>query len=349
MKAGSKILVAPLDWGLGHASRCVPLVQFLVEHGFEVIIGGSGDSLAYMIARFPELVSVELPSARMNYGRRGMISLPFMFSMFRFALNIRKEHKALEKIIAKHSVDYVFSDNRLGLYSDSVPSFYMTHQLNFDNGFLNRLPARMMSRLHSRYINKYRCCFVPDAEGELSLSGILSKTEMEVGHLGPLSRFLGKMPQKIDGNFDLLLLSGIEPQRTLLERVFVEKYSAMPTSRLHIIRGVVGETELSLPSNISCENNPSDDRIASLIVSARCIFCRSGYSTLCDLAALGRRAVLVPTPRQPEQEYLAERFCEKFGFVTLAQGDLPQVNFSNISYDSVWKYDYLCTINELLK
>ena len=62
MKAGSKILVAPLDWGLGHASRCVPLVQFLVEHGFEVIIGGSGDSLAYMIARFPELVSVELPS-----------------------------------------------------------------------------------------------------------------------------------------------------------------------------------------------------------------------------------------------------------------------------------------------
>lgn len=349
MKAGSKILVAPLDWGLGHASRCVPIVQFLVEQGFEVIIGGSVSSLCYLHKRFPGLVNVELPSAKMSYGRRGMISLPFLFSMFRFARNIRKEHKALEKIITQYSIDYVFSDNRLGLYSDIVPSFYMTHQLNFDNGFLNRLPARMMKRLHSRYINKYRCCFVPDAEGELSLSGILSDSEFETRHLGPLSRFCGKVPPKIDGDFDLLLLSGIEPQRTLLESLFIEKYSTMPTSRLHIIRGVVTGTELSLPSNISCESNPSDDRIASLIVSARRIFCRSGYSTLCDLAALGRRAVLVPTPRQPEQEYLADRFRDKFGFVAIAQDDLSQVNFSKISYNSVWKYDYLCTINELLK
>lgn len=349
MKAGSKILVAPLDWGLGHASRCVPVVQFLVEQGFEVVIGASGDSLAYLHERFPELVAVELPSAKMNYGRRGMVSLPFLFSMFRFARNIRKEHKALEKIIAKYSIDYVFSDNRLGLYSKSVPSFYMTHQLNFDNGFLNRLHARMMKRLHLRYINKYRYCFVPDAEGELSLSGILSDSEIETRHLGPLSRFYGRVQQKIDGDFDLLLLSGIEPQRTILENLFIEKYSAMPDLHLHIIRGVAAEAEPSLPSNISCESNPSEDRIASLIVSARRIFCRSGYSTLCDLAALGRRAVLVPTPRQPEQEYLASRFHEKFGFVSFSQGDLSQVNFSDISYDSMWKYDYLCTINELLK
>ncbi|MBR5982995.1 MAG: hypothetical protein IK025_04655 [Bacteroidales bacterium] len=349
MIVGSKIFVAPLDWGLGHASRCVPIVQFLVEQGFEVIIGGSGDSLAYLHERFPKLVTIELPSAKMNYGRRGMVSLPFLFSMFRFARNIRKEHKALEKIIARYSIDYVLSDNRLGLFSDSVPSFYMTHQLNFDNGFLNRFAARMMKRLHHRYIYKYSYCFVPDAKGELSLSGILSDTEIKVRHLGPLSRFYGKVPKKIDVDFDLLLLSGIEPQRTMLENIFIEKYMSMPNSGLYIIRGVSDDAELSLSSNISCETNPSDDRIASLIVSARRIFCRSGYSTLCDLAALGRRAVLVPTPRQPEQEYLAARFHEKFGFVSFAQGDLSQVNFSGISYDSVWKYDYICNLNELLK
>ncbi len=349
MKAGSKILVAPLDWGLGHASRCAPIVKFLVEQGFCVIIGGSGDSLDYLRERFPELEYVVLPSAKMNYGRRGMVSIPFLFSMLRFARNIRKEHKALEKIIARYSVDYVLSDNRLGLYSDSVPAFYMTHQLNFDNGFLNRLPARMMKRIHLRYINKYRYCFVPDAEGELSLSGILSDSEIETRHLGPLSRFYGKVPLKIDSDFDLLLLSGIEPQRTILEKLFIEKYSSVPDLHLHIIRGVPAEAELSLPSNISYENNPSDDRIASLIVSARRIFCRSGYSTLCDLAALQRRAVLVPTPRQPEQEYLATRFVEKFGFVVFDQNELPKVNFSAISYDSVWKYDYLCNLNEILK
>ena len=348
MKAGSKILVAPLDWGLGHASRCVPIVKFLVEQGFCVIIGGSGDSLVYLRERFPELEYVALPSAKMNYGRRGMISLPFVISMLRFARNIRREHRVLEQLVAEKSIDCVLSDNRLGLYSDSVPSFYMTHQLSFDNGFLNRFSARMMKRIHLHYINKYRYCLVPDAEGDLSLSGKMSDSEIEARHLGPLSRFYGKAPQKIDGDFDLLLLSGIEPQRSMLENIFIEKYSSMPDSRLHIVRGVA-DGALSLPENITYENNPSDDRIATLIVSARRIFCRSGYSTLCDLAALGRRAVLVPTPRQPEQEYLAARFGEKFGFVVFAQNELPKVNFSGISYDSVWKYDYLCNLNEILK
>ena len=349
MKAGAKILVAPLDWGLGHASRCVPLVQFLVEQGFEVIIGGSGGSLAYLQQRFPNLDSVELPSARMNYGRRGMVSLPFMLSMFRFARNIRREHCALERLVAEKSIDYVFSDNRLGVYSSRVPSFYMTHQLNFDTGFLNRFSARMMKRLHLRYINKYRYCFVPDAAGELSLSGKLSDSQIELRHLGPLSRFYGTMVEKTDADFDMLLLSGIEPQRTMLENIFIEKYSSMPEVHLHIVRGVADGAELEHSANITYENAPSDARIASLIVSARRIFCRSGYSTLCDLAALGRRAVLVPTPRQPEQEYLATRFHEKFGFSVYPQEKLSQVDFSSISYESVWKYDYRSSLAELLK
>ena len=350
MKAGSKILVAPLDWGLGHASRCVPIVQFLVEQGFEVIIGGSGDSLAYLQRRFPDLVSVELPSARMNYGRRGMMSIPFLFSMLRFAMNVRREHRALKRIISQYSVDYVISDNRLGLFSKMVPAYYITHQLNFDNGFLNRLSARMMKRLHRHYIYKYRYCFVPDVDGELSLSGLMSETEMNVRHLGPLSRFVATRRIVGQGDFDLLPLSGIEPQRSALEKIFIGKYSAMPDARLHIVRGVTSDVSvLDLPSNITFENNPSDDRIAELILSARRIFCRSGYSTLCDLAALGRRAVLVPTPRQPEQEYLAARFSEKFGFVSYPQDELEKLNFLEITYNTNWNYDYICNLNEILK
>ena len=198
-------------------------------------------------------------------------------------------------------------------------------------------------------MNKYRCCFVPDTGGELSLSGKMSDSEIEARHLGPLSRFYGKTAEKIDGDFDLLLLSGIEPQRTMLENIFIEKYSAMSNARLHIIRGVADGKVLVHSANITYENAPSDDRIASLVVSAKRIFCRSGYSSLCDLAALGRRAVLVPTPRQPEQEYLAIRFHEKFGFVMITQEDLPQVDILGLPYDSVWKYDYRCSLGELLK
>jgi hypothetical protein len=348
LKAGSKILVAPLDWGLGHASRCVPVVRFFIDNGFEVVLGGGGDSLRYLCARFPELPYVELPSARMKYGRRGMVSLPFLFSMFRFASNIRREHRALEKIISDYSIDYVFSDNRLGLYSEVVPTFYMTHQLNFDNGFLNQSAARMMKRLHLRYINKYRYCLVPDVDGEMSLSGKMSDTDLSVKHIGPLSRFYGMEVAKVDGEFDLLLLSGVEPQRTVLENIFIEKYSSMPNARLHIIRGVSGGDDISLPKNITSENNPSDERIASLIVSARRAFCRSGYSSLCDLAALGRRAVLVPTPRQPEQEYLAEHFRNEFGFVAYSQDELSKNSFSQISYDANWEYDYSCTLDNVL-
>ncbi|MBO4873701.1 MAG: hypothetical protein J5542_00115 [Bacteroidales bacterium] len=348
MKAGSKILVAPLDWGLGHASRCVPIVRFFIANGFEVVLGGGGDSLRYLCTRFPELTYVELPSARMTYGRRGMVSLPFLFSMFRFASNIRREHRALEKIISDYSIDYVFSDNRLGLYSEAVPSFYMTHQLNFDNGFLNRSAARMMKRLHLRYINKYRYCLVPDVDGEMSLSGKMSNTDLSVKHIGPLSRFYGMKVAKVDEEFDLLLLSGVEPQRTVLENIFIKKYSSMPNARLHIIRGVPSGDEISLPANITSENNPSDERIASLIVSAHRVFCRSGYSSLCDLAALGRRAVLVPTPRQPEQEYLAEHFKGKFGFVAYSQDELQNLDLQEIHYESEWNYSYLCKIDEIM-
>ena len=348
MKAGAKILIAPLDWGLGHASRCVPVVRFFIDNGFDVVLGGGGDSLRYLRARFPELPYVELPSARMKYGKRGMVSLPFLFSMLSFARNIRREHRALEKIIAEYSIDYVFSDNRLGLYSEAVPSFYMTHQLNFDNGFLNRPAARMMKRLHLHYINKYRYCLAPDVEGELSLSGKMSDTDQTVKHIGPLSRFYGMEVAEVDEEFDLLLLSGIEPQRTMLERIFVEKYSSMPETHLHIIRGVASEEGLSLPSNITSENNPSDEMIASLIVSARRVFCRSGYSTLCDLAALGRRAVLIPTPKQPEQEYLAEHFVSEFGFVAYRQEEMQNVDFQKIHYESEWNYSCLCNIGEIM-
>lgn len=349
MKTGAKILIAPLDWGLGHASRCVPFINFLINNGFKVVIGGCGASLDFLRQRFPDLPTVQLPSAKMKYGKHGMISLPFLSSMFRFAMNIHKEHRALKKIITEHSIDYVISDNRLGLYSESVPSFYMTHQLNFDNGFANRFAAWIMKRIHSHYINKYRYCLVPDAEGDFSLSGIMSCTNIPTIHIGPMSRFYEMKAEKAEGNFDLLLLSGIEPQRTALETIFIEKYSSMPDMHLHIVRGVENDSAISLPTNISFENNPTDKRIASLIVSARRVFCRSGYSTLCDLAALGQRAALVPTPRQPEQEYLAKYFNSKFGFTTFNQNELPNANFSKITYDTNWNYNYFCNLNEILK
>lgn len=372
MKAGDKILVAPLDWGLGHASRCVPIINFLLEQKVNVIIGGSGSSLEYLKQRFPKLTYVELPSAKLNYGKKGMVSMPFFLSMCKFACNIRKEHRALEKIVREYAIDYVFSDNRLGLYTKLAPTFYMTHQFNFDNGFLNRFSASVMKKLHRHYINKYDFCCVPDVAGKQSLSGILSETDLKVIHLGPLSRFAellslgeiatstsfcelgeqdgGSASRPVSGLADLLILSGIEPQRSILEKIFIDKYSAMQDRRLIIVRGIVGsEAGLVVPPNVSYENNPDDSIIANLILSADMIFCRSGYSTLCDLAALKRRAVLIPTPRQPEQEYLAMRFSREFDFPAFQQKQLADIVFSEIIYKHEWDCENTCNLNILLE
>ncbi len=350
MKAGDKILVAPLDWGLGHASRCVPIIEFLLQQNIEVIIGGGGESLLYLRNRFPQLTFVVLPTAKIEYGQKGMISLKFLSSMMRFARNIRQEHKTLEEIVNAHGINYVFSDNRLGLYSATAKTFYMTHQLNFDNGFLNPISAFFMKRLHRYYINRYDCCCVPDVKGEFSLSGILSQSEIPVKHLVPLSRFANKEFQIIDDDFDLLILSGVEPQRTIFENIMLEKYRQNASRKLIIVRGRAANDEsLLLPENISYENNPTDNLLASLILSARVIFCRSGYSTLCDLAALKRRAVLVPTPKQPEQEYLAQYFNVKYKFPICKQEVLRDFVLDNeIVLRKVWNYDFVSNIGEIM-
>ena len=292
-----------------------------------------------------------------------MVSMPFFFSMCKFACNVKREHRALEKIVREYAIDYVFSDNRLGLYTKLATTIYMTHQFNFDNGFLNRFSASIMKKLHRHYINKYDFCCVPDGTGEKSLSGILSETDLKVMHLGPLSRFeeqlcsdsiISLTERSRSGDcsresYDLLILSGIEPQRSILEKIFIDKYAKLPSPKLIIVRGLVGEDcALEVPDNILYENCPSDCRLAELIISANRIFCRSGYSTLCDLAALKRRAVLIPTPKQPEQEYLAQRFKSEFGFQSFSQSDLPFVDFSQVTYESDWNYDFYCNLKGLM-
>lgn len=346
MIKGDKILLCPLDWGIGHASRCVPLIEHFLNIGCDVIIGGGGNSLKYLKQRFPSLTFVDMPTTIIRYGKKGMISLPFYASMLRFVFNVRAEHKACDRIVREYGIKYVFSDNRLGLFTKHAETFYMTHQLNFDNGFLGKCSAKIMKFLHLHYISEFNHCCVPDAENEGSLSGILSQTELKnIIHLGPLSRLAKFSSMNIKGSdADLLIISGAEPQRSILEQNFVYKYSK-DERQLVIVRGNVNACLENQVGNIQYIDNPSDEELASLILSSKRIFCRSGYSTLCDLAVLNRRAVLIPTPRQPEQEYLADYFNKKFDFPVLAQNNIANADFSKFDYDSMWNYNYICNLN----
>lgn len=339
MKEGNKILIAPLDWGLGHAARCVPIINHLINKKLEIIIAGSHSTNYYLEKHFPDLEYVLLPTAKISYSKSGMLSPKFLLSILRFAIKIQKEHKAIEQIIEEKGIKYLISDNRLGLYTKKAKTFYLTHQLTFDNGYLCKIAAFVMKKVHTHYIKKYDYCCVPDVNSELALAGKLTKSSLKTHYIGPQSRFSGQKFKTINSDFDLLILSGVEPQRTIFENIVVEKYKSSAERKLVIIRGLLDpNAELHFASNISYFNNPSDSQFAELVLSAERIFCRSGYSTLCDLAALKRRAILIPTPRQPEQQYLAKYFHEKYEFPTYSQKKLQHIDFDDLDYRQNWNY-----------
>jgi UDP:flavonoid glycosyltransferase YjiC (YdhE family) len=316
-----RILLAPLNWGLGHASRCVPLVQRLLDEGHEVVLGGDGDSLTLLRKHFPKLRYVYLAPLKLRYssGKRQVWAVMKMLPQL-IAWSIR-DHAMLQAVLREEQFDQVISDNRFGLYSSQpVECIYMTHQVRI------RLPRGwqwaepIAARLHAHVYTRFNKVWVPDRrELENSLAGELShpkSTEYrvqnaDIEYIGPLSRFENlstiNSPRSTDYNV-VAVLSGLEPQRTQLEKEIVERYMGREEKVL-IVQGLPGKPLLRMTHrNITLVPYMNDSELAQALCSASHIIARSGYSTIMDLEALGLldKAELIPTPGQPEQEYLSE-------------------------------------------
>jgi len=82
--------------------------------------------------------------------------------------------------------------------------------------------------------------------------------------------------------------------------------------------------DVNIEGNVTVWPDPSAAELAEALKGAETVVCRSGYSSLLDLAALGQRAVLIPTPGQPEQVYLAKHWATRFGMATCSQRDLER-------------------------
>lgn len=311
-----KVLIAPLNWGLGHASRCLPLVERYIAHGDEVVLGGDGESLSLMKQAFPSLRVIELPSLELRYDedpRQSWFYWRAIPLLVRFAL---ADHYYLGQILSRESFDLVISDNRFGFFSNDVHSVYITHQL------YPILPKRLkifqfLARaVHACVFKRYSEIWVPDyAATDMSLSGRLSRGgryDNKVKYIGPLSRFTSvrnaqRMPGLDKSRYAVVaVLSGLEPQRSLFEREILARYADCEESVL-IVRGKMCEAQLVVKKkNITTVPRLSDSDLANALLQARKIVVRSGYSTIMDLDALGvlHKAELHPTPGQSEQEYL---------------------------------------------
>ena len=331
-----KILVAPLNWGLGHASRCVPLVRRFLDEGHEVILGGDGESLVLLRRHFPKLRYVYLAPLQLKYGK-GKRQVWAVVKMWpKLAVWAMKDHALLKAVLREEKIDRVVSDNRFGLFGkrsdvSHQPSetefIYMTHQLHvmLPKGW--KWLEGMVERLHARVCAHYDKVWVPDyKEEEKSLAGkmshkpsAVSRQKAKVEYIGPQSRFkrykdvrngremVTTLTAKKDGGYaTVAVLSGLEPQRTLLEKEIIAQYEGKEEEVL-IVQGLMNRPNTRIKrGNITLVPYMEDENLAEVLLEAKHTIARSGYSTIMDLEALGllEKAELIPTPGQPEQEYL---------------------------------------------
>lgn len=300
-----RILVAPLNWGLGHATRCIPIIKALLSCGFEPILASDGNALQLLQKEFPDLTSIELPSYNITYAKKDShFKLKLLMDAPKLFKTIKAEKKLTEAIVEDNNIVGIISDNRFGVYSKKIPSVYITHQLNVLSGSTTWFSTKM----HQKIIKKFDTCWIPDNENTTNLSGNLGHTDsfkMTKKYIGPLSRF-EKQNSKIINDI-LVILSGPEPQRTFLEEKLLVELKNYK-EKIVFVKGVIEkEQTINVIDNMTIYNFMTSDLLEKTINESNLIISRSGYTTIMDLAKLNKKAFFIPTPGQFEQEYLAKR------------------------------------------
>jgi len=319
-----RALVCVLNWGLGHATRCMPVIEHLMEAGFEVFIGSDGAALTFLKREFATHTFFELPGYNISYPANGSMAFSMLLQSPKIISAIKKENEAVKKIMEENEISCIISDNRYGCYSEKIKSVFITHQLTI------QAPAGaqfIVNKINSSGLKKFNEIWVPDVEGENNLSGDLSHNHIlkSVYYTGVLSRFnkISIVEEKKFRYKFMVLLSGPEPQRSILEKELL-KEAEQTGEAILFVRGLVEDKEhlTSSLTNITFKSFLKGDELAEAFAESEIVVCRSGYSTIMDLAALNKKAVLIPTPGQTEQEYLADYFQEKKIFLKNEQDSL---------------------------
>ncbi|HDP67287.1 MAG TPA: hypothetical protein ENN20_02165 [Candidatus Marinimicrobia bacterium] len=321
-----RILFAVLNWGLGHATRSIPIIRALKKNN-EVILAATGRSLQLLQREFPDCAAIDFPDYGVRYCRnRNVLFLYLLLQLPRILWCLILEIRRTQCLIEAYKIDLIFSDNRYGVFSKRIPSFLMTHQLQF------RLPRTLycfewISVLFNKLIfRQFRHVFIPDFKWSDNLTGQLGhplafRGDQRLSYIGILSD-IPKQPAtgKVDG---FIMISGMEPQRTVLEKLILDQAKALPGRWVIVLgkpdskreqRTWVGQLDIYPHLNRSA--------MADVMNNAELIVARAGYSTIMEIIALRKPALLIPTPGQTEQEYLAERLTEMGYFHCVRQKDL---------------------------
>lgn len=315
---GDRVLVCPLNWGLGHASRCIPIIKELVKRGKKVLVGAEGASLVLLIKELQGIDIerfIEINGISLRYSKGNSQTWAIVKHLPGWLGKITDEHKEIEKIVKERDIDTVISDNRFGAWCRKAHSIYITHQVMIKTPKGFRWAEPIIRWIHGRIIRKYDECWIPDREQD-GISGDLSHKHKLQGNckfIGTLSRLADIEPCAIspDEQADTVaIISGPEPQRSIFEKEVIDSQKGRNEKTL-IIRGLPQNSETQTDGNITLAPHMDAAAIKAQLFGAKRIICRSGYSTMMDLDAIGVSAEICPTPGQSEQEYLAEYLTGK--------------------------------------
>ncbi len=321
-------LVCPLDWGIGHATRCVPVISKLEELGFEIIVAASGRPLEFIRNEYPAIQTIEFPGAHIHYPNNSRMVLKIFSLLPRLLRSIWKEHQDLKRIAIQSGASLIISDNRYGCWHHTIPSVFITHQLNIQVPRTVKFLQGLLNKINYRFIGRYDACWIPDFEPHRGLAGALShphKLPLNACYIGSLSRFAGPIEPYADSlnhDFDIvIMLSGPEPQRTILEEKILRQLVSI-NLQVAMVRGMPESDEAYVLDNrIHVFAHLHTKRLRELIRRSALVICRSGYSSIMDVVTMGKSAIFIPTPGQPEQEYLARYLMEKKIYFSMGQHD----------------------------
>ncbi len=325
MKNKSKqktILIAPLNWGLGHATRDIPIIKHFLKNNYKVIIAADKAPLSLLKQEFPKLEFIKLPAPEIRYATKKNMLFKMFISTPKLIWGIYIEHQSLKNIIKKHTVDVVISDNRYGLWNKDIHSIFITHQLEIQTPKKIAFLKKFINKINHWFIKQFDECWVPDYKNQENIAGKLAHINQKlekIRYIGLLSRFQDLNIENINHNYQILIiLSGPEPQRSILQKI-LEKQIATTSKKALFVLGKPNENLKYTTRNIDFVNHLPANKLAAYIVSTPYIISRSGYSSIMDYLYLNKKAILIPTPGQTEQEYLSAYLKEKKWFYSCTQ------------------------------
>ncbi len=337
-KIYAKVLIAPLDWGLGHATRCIPIIRHLQKAGCEITVTGDDNLLKLLKKEFLLRNYIPLPGYRIHYSKnKRFFLLKILLQIPKIINRIKYEHKWLDMIISAKGFDIVISDNRYGFYTKRIPCIFITHQLQIAAPF-DWLEKRLRKHTY-KYINRFTECWIPDLEEAENIAGKLSHPfsmpSIPTKYIGILSRFEKKYEKEKKYDW-MVVLSGPEPQKSILEKKMLKIIHNLKGTVLLVRGKLSSDKEIDVPGNCIINDYLATKEMQEAYEASEFIISRSGYTTVMEILSLQKKSILIPTPGQTEQEYLAAHLMKQHWCYSFEQEEeiLP-----NIEKATAFPYD----------